>query len=42
MPWIKVIPEHEVRGELKEVYRKLKEQRQGEKLIQERAAAARR
>jgi len=42
MPWIKVIPEHEARGELKEVYRKLKEQRRGEKLIQERDAAARR
>jgi len=40
MPWIKVIPEHEARGELKEVYRKLKEQRRGEKLIQERDAAA--
>ena len=42
MPWIKVIPEHEAQGELKEIYRKLKEQRRGEKLIQERDAAARR
>lgn len=40
MPWIKVIPEHEAQGELKEVYRKLKEQRRGEKLIQERDASA--
>ena len=40
MPWIKVIPEHEARGELKEVYRKLKEQRRGEKLIRERDASA--
>jgi hypothetical protein len=40
MPWIKVIPEHEAEGELKEVYRKIREQRQGEKIIQERSADA--
>ena len=32
MPWIKVIPEDEAAGELKEVYAKLHEQRKGEKL----------
>ena len=37
MPWIKVIPESEAQGELKEVYRKLHEQRKGEKIIQERS-----
>lgn len=36
MPWIKVIPEHEAEGDLKEVYKKLYEQRKGEKLVQER------
>jgi len=38
MPWIKVIAEDKAEGELKEVYRKLREQRQGEKIIQERNA----
>jgi hypothetical protein len=38
MPWIKIIPEHEAEGELKEVYRKIKEQRQGEKINQDRDA----
>lgn len=37
MPWIKVITENEAEGELKEVYRKLREQRKGEKIIQERS-----
>lgn len=40
MPWIKVITENEAEGELKEVYRKLREQRKGEKIIQERSADA--
>lgn len=40
MPWIKVIPENEAEGELKEVYRKLREQRQGEKIIRERSRDA--
>jgi hypothetical protein len=38
MPWIKVIPEHEAGGELKEVYRKIREQRKGEKINQDRDA----
>jgi hypothetical protein len=29
MPWIKVVPEHEAEGALKEVYRKIREQRSG-------------
>ena len=36
MPWIKIIPEHEAEGELKEVYRRIKAQRQGEKINQNR------
>jgi len=36
MPWIKVIKEDEAEGELKEAYRKIREQRQGEKINQER------
>jgi hypothetical protein len=40
MPWIKIIPEQEADGELKEVYRKIKEQRQGEKINQDRDAGA--
>jgi hypothetical protein len=36
MPWIKVIKEDEAEGELKEVYRKIREQRRGEKINQER------
>jgi hypothetical protein len=40
MPWIKVIPENQAEGELKEVYRRLREQRKGEKIVQERNAAA--
>jgi len=40
MPWIKVIPEREAEGELKEVYRKIREQRQGEKLIRQRETDA--
>ncbi|MDH3446008.1 MAG: carboxymuconolactone decarboxylase family protein [Deltaproteobacteria bacterium] len=36
MPWIKVIPESEADGDLKEVYRKIKEQRKGEKIIRQR------
>jgi len=40
MPWIKVIKEDEPEGELKEVYRKIREQRQGEKINQERDRGA--
>ena len=40
MPWIKIIPESEARGELKEVYEKLRAQRQGEKINQDRDAGA--
>jgi hypothetical protein len=36
MPWIKIIPEHEAEDELKEVYKKIREQRQGEKINQDR------
>lgn len=39
MPWIKVISEHEADGELKEVYGKIREQRRGEKINQDRDAA---
>ena len=39
MPWIKVIPEHQADGELTEVYRKIREQRRGEKINQDRDAA---
>lgn len=38
MPWIKIIPESEAQGELKEVYRKIKKQRQGEAINRERDA----
>ena len=40
MPWIKIVPESEAQGELKEVYRKIKEQRQGEAINRERDADA--
>ena len=40
MPWIKVIPESEAGDELKAVYRKIREQRQGEKIYQDREASA--
>lgn len=40
MPWIKVIPEREATGELKEVYRKIRKQRRGEKINQDRDASA--
>jgi Carboxymuconolactone decarboxylase family len=40
MPWIKIIPEREAQAELKEVYQKIREQRQGEKINRERDAAA--
>ena len=36
MPWIKIIPEHEAEGELKEVYKNVREQRRGEKINQDR------
>lgn len=36
MPWIKVIPEAEATGELKEVYDNISAQRGGEQLIRER------
>jgi hypothetical protein len=39
MPWIKIIKEDEAEGELKEVYRKLREQRAGEKINQDRVAS---
>jgi hypothetical protein len=37
---IKTIPEHEAEGELKEVYRKIREQRHGEKINRDRAVSA--
>ena len=40
MPWIEIIPEEKAEGELKEVYRKIREQRQGEKINRDRDAAA--
>jgi hypothetical protein len=40
MPWIRVIREDEAEGELREAYRKIKEQRKGEKIVQERSADA--
>lgn len=40
MPWIKIIPEHEATGELKDVYRKIKAQRQGEQINRDREANA--
>jgi hypothetical protein len=39
MPWIKVITEQDAEGELAEVYRKLRAQRQGERIIREREGA---
>jgi hypothetical protein len=36
MPWIKIITEQEADGELKNVYRKIREQRQGEKINKDR------
>jgi hypothetical protein len=36
MPWIRIIPEHEAGGELKEVYLKINEQRRGEKINRDR------
>jgi hypothetical protein len=38
MPWIKVIPEREAEGELKDVYARIREQRRGEKINQDRDA----
>jgi hypothetical protein len=38
MPWIKVIPEHVADGELKEVYKKIREQRRGEQINRDRDA----
>src|SRR3970282_1067254 len=38
MPWIKIIPEHEAEGELKEVYRKIREQRKNERINKDRDA----
>ncbi len=38
MPWIQVIPENEATGELKEVYEKLRVQRAGEQINQERGS----
>jgi len=40
MPWIRVIREDEAEAELREVYRKIKEQRKGEKIVKERSADA--
>jgi len=40
MPWIKIIPEPEAEGELKDVYRKIRAQRQGEKINRDRDAGA--
>jgi hypothetical protein len=41
MPWINIIREQEAEGELKEVYKKIRAQRQGEKINQERDAGDR-
>ena len=38
MPWIKVIPEREAEGELKDVYAKIRAQRQGETINRDRDA----
>ena len=40
MPWIKIITELEAEGELKDVYRKIREQRGGEKINREREVSA--
>ena len=40
MPWINVIREQDAQGELKEVYKKLRKQRAGERINQERNSAA--
>ena len=40
MPWIKIIPEQEAEGELKAVYKKIREQRRGEKINRDRDASA--
>ncbi len=40
MPWIKIVPEKEADGELKEVYRKIREQRRGEQINRDRDASA--
>jgi hypothetical protein len=39
MVWIRIISEHEAEGELKEVYKKIREQRRGEKINQDREAS---
>jgi hypothetical protein len=39
MPWIKIIPEQEAAGELKDVYGKIREQRQREQINRDRDAA---
>lgn len=39
MPWIKIIPEKEAEGDLKEVYAKLAAQRAGEAINQAREAS---
>ena len=39
MPWIKIIAEHEAEGELQEVYKKIRKQRTGEKIHQDRYAS---
>lgn len=38
MPWIKIVPEDEAGGELKEVYKRIREQRAGEKINRDRGA----
>lgn len=40
MPWIRVIPENEATGELKEIYDRIAAQRAGEELIRDRNAGA--
>lgn len=40
MPWIKVIPERDATGELKEVYAKIRAQRQGEQINRDRDAGS--
>ena len=39
MPWITVIKERDAQGELKEVYEKLRIQRKGRRISQERATS---
>jgi len=40
VPWIKVIPERDAEGELKDVYAKIRAQRQGETINRDRDAGS--